>query len=706
MMMRTVLTLSIVAVLLFVSAIGWASGVTWEAERMLPVFQPVKSLDVVDVARSPGEIKLLVATLQGLVNREEPRLYMIEEEGGEGKFTWLRTLDVDYTSINPWQAIEKYRDVVKGLIVYDPTLPDTINVATTLAGIHDGVVVSPELAATLQEAPYELPVAWDLQGRFESKLEAYRWQLEELWPQANQRMLIGLSPGHPIPLPRRLPQGFDIVIQERTQERDARNRRVYQLDLTSYLREGQEGVYLRFDDAFPSDGWGPSVHQVTAIADGQVIAQFIPGSPGEQEFLYDGQRSQVSPGFGGHRFADNDRHFIYRFSPPQGTQELIVRVDMWNQFRVSASSERPPAGQPVTPFGFLRDYAVANKAMVFWLQPHTPQERALFEEILSQVEPGTPYLGWFPDDVAGEFSGVELVSRYGVYVLAADWFNNLTVFSGTHTRTHTETHTGAHAEAHIGTHAGSKVSGDEQAAPSGGRRETPQLENKIYVTLVYSEGDNLQYNQHRMRILWDDPNRGRVPLNWTSSPLLLDAAPAILDYYRETATQNDLIIAGPSGGGYFYPNVWPVDSFAEFLISTRPYLEGSGMTIPYVLNRINERNVPLSEHVAAAYADEYDPPGLFLSWENQTYSFVVADRLPVSVIRGIGSFEEGRSALAEARAGWDGQSPMFVALGLLAWSITPTDAYIMSRSLGDEFEIVLADEYFALLRQSQGLEPY
>ena len=47
---------------------------------------------------------------------------------------------------------------------------------------------------------------------------------------------------------------------------------------------------------------------------------------------------------------------------------------------------------------------------------------------MSDVEPGTPYLGWFSNDVEGEFSSVEIASRYGVYVLAADWFSNLTVF--------------------------------------------------------------------------------------------------------------------------------------------------------------------------------------------------------------------------------------------------------------------------------------
>ena len=60
--------------------------------------------------------------------------------------------------------------------------------------------------------------------------------------------------------------------------------------------------------------------------------------------------------------------------------------------------------------------------------------------------------------------------------------------------------------------------------------------------------------------------------------------------------------------------------------------------------------------------------------------------------------------LAAAKARWDGGSPLFIALGLLAWSMTPTDALILSRSLGPEFEVVLADEYLALLRQALGID--
>lgn len=650
-----------------------SDSIVWPKHQQLPSFAKVKHLDVTDIYDAPGDIKLLMATLQGIVNRKEPRIYLLENQE-EGKFTWLNDLEVPYqVQTDYWSLVKQYINEVKGMIVYDPNVPDSINVATTLAGLKDGVAVSPELAEKLKASPYNLAVLDDLRGKFKDRMDAYTWQFDHLWNQTTHRMLIGLSPNTSVRIPPGLPASFSTIAQETTQERNAKNRKVYDFDLSSYL--GKESVYLRFDDAFPQDGWGPAVHEVTVKADGAVIAHFIPGTPEEEPFLYDRQNSQLSSGSGGHRFADNDRYFVYKFTPPAGTKQLTASVDMWNQYKVSAGNVQPPSSEQKEPYGYLRDYAVANKAMVFWLDSNVPEQKALFEKILSATEPGSPYLGWFSNDVQGEFSSVEITSNHSVYVLAADWFSNMTVFSGT------------------------KVKPVEAAEAA-----RPKLENKIYVTYTFSEGDNLQYNQHRMRILWDDPNRGKVPINWTSSPLLYDGAPAILNYYRKTATKNDLLIAGPSGAGYFYPNAWPDATFPDFLKRTDTYLKKTGMTIPYVLNRVANENVPLSDFKAAAYQNLYKAPGLFLSWENRS-GVQIHNGLPESTIHGVGSAQDAKNVLADAKAKWDGKSPAFVSLGLLAWSMTPTDAVSITESLGPEYQVVPADQYFSLIRTAYDLPP-
>ena len=73
---------------------------------------------------------------------------------------------------------------VRGVIIWDPAVPATINVATTIAGVRDGIVLSPELAAQYL-TKWRLPVIEDLRGKFtgaetgSKKNDAYRWAIRE-----------------------------------------------------------------------------------------------------------------------------------------------------------------------------------------------------------------------------------------------------------------------------------------------------------------------------------------------------------------------------------------------------------------------------------------------------------------------------------------------------------------------------------------------
>nr|WP_202805617.1 GxGYxYP domain-containing protein [Actinopolymorpha alba] len=648
-----------------------ASGISWPQGQALPRFAAPKSLDVTDIVPLSGDEKLLLGTLQGLVNRTLPRVYLIGDDAanGEGRLTWLRDLKVPYAMVNDaWSLVAKYRSVIRGSIVFDPAVPDSINVATTLAGLKDGVVASPGLADKLTQE-HGVPVIEDLRGRFASRIEAYQWEFEHLWPQTTHRMLIGLPPQKDVSLPPGVPPNYTTLARASTHLHDASNRKVYEFDLKDHL--GGEGVWVRFDDAFTNDGWGPAVHEVVVRADGQVLAQFVPGTEAEDPYLFDTGNSQTSLGPPLHRFADGNRYFVYQFNPPAGTRALTLSVEMWNEYVVSVSRTEPRRPGKVG-YAYLRDYAVANRAMTFWLDPNVAEERALFERIMSEVQPNTPYLGWFAQDIAGEFGGTELCSRHGVYVLAADWFENMSVHSG----------------------AQAPILDGQGAAP-----RVP-LENKIYVTFTMSEGDNLQYNEHRLRILWDNPGRGSVPINWTTSPLLKDAAPNFLSYFQKTATRNDLLIAGPSGAGYIYPNPWPDETFNTFTRSSRKYMDATGMDIVYVLNRIDGRDVDLSESKAKAYVDDVAPRGLFLNWGGTSVTKLLPGGTPLSTIRGVGATDEAQRALADATAGWDGKSPRFVALGILSWSMTPQDLQQLAASLGAEYKVVRGDQYFDLVKRA------
>lgn len=646
-----------------------ASGVQWPDNQALPRFPAPHHLDVIDLENGPGDVSLMLSTLEGIANRTQPRIYLIEHTHDEGSYTWLNDSHIPYqVHQDPWEIVNKYYHEAKGIIIYDPNLLDSIDVATTLAGLKDGMVVSPTLAQTLTAAPYHMPVLDDLRGKFSSALDAYTWEFQNLWPQTTHRMLIGLRPTTNIQVPPDNWKDFQTVLQESKQLTDGSNRQTYTIDLSNFL--GGDAVYLRFQDAFPNDGWGPSVHQVTANADGNVIAQFTGCSQQEEQYIFDhGNSSCDLSQTNAHRFADGKSYFVYRFVPPAGTKQLTVSVDMWNQFLVSASKVAPAASSDQqVPFGYLRDYAVANHAFVFWLTASMdPNQIALFNKILAAVKPGTPYLGWFDDEPAG----VKMASQHGVYVLAADWFSNLTVWSGV-------------------------------PAPSLKIKPiaAPPLQNKVYVTFVVSDGDNLQYDEHYMRVLWDDPGRGKVPLNWSINPLLIDAAPFFLNYYQRTATSNDLLVAAPSGAGYFYPSQWPQDNLPTYLQQSNKYLRAMGTDIIYALD--TSSTMPAS--VGQAYA-QMKLNGVFYNISNQSTTSVVNGNLPVSTQLNASSDDAVVNAIQQQAANWDGKSPLFISVSLIAWNTTATDAVYIAQHLDNKYSVVRGDQFFQLTREANHLPP-
>lgn len=630
------------------------SRLEWPPNQALPAFPPPRYLEAADITQLTGDQQVLLTTLQGIVNRCEPRLYFFLS-GDNSDQTWLTTTHVPNTIVgDPLSLIGKYSDEIAGAIVYDPVVPDTINVATSLAGILGGVVATADLASQ-----YNLPILEDLRGRFSNKIDAYTWILDNYWPQLTHRLLTAISAASPTFAPG---VNWVTLLDQTTHVHDASNEATYTADLSSLL--GAQAVYVRFQDSFQNDGWGPSVQQVTVLADGNTIASFQPGTAAEQPFLYEADSSSLASG--GWRFADGTTYFIYRFVPPAGTKVLTLQVLMWNQYLVTATNTPPLV---YIPFPNLRDYIVGTQALVFWLDPELPAEAALFAQILQKVQPDTPYLGWF---VGGhEDPGVELCSQYGVVVGAADFLDNATVLGGVR----------------------APIRPFQPWVPQ------PQLQNKVYVTLTMSEGDNLQYDEHRMRTIWDDPNRGKTPLNWSISPLLLDAAPIMLNYYQSTQTPNDFLVAGPSGAGYTYPCDWPAADLPSYARRTGEYMQRTGMNVIYTLNRQDGNNIDFTAAIAQDYVNEVRPLGLLGNWVSTSYLTTPAG-LPVITQVGISTVADGQAALAAATQNWNGSSPLFVALGVLAWNMAPTDVNTLVASLGSQYEVVRADVFFELLRKT------
>jgi hypothetical protein len=147
-----------------------------------------------------------------------------------------------------------------------------------------------------------------------------------------------------------------------------------------------------------------------------------------------------------------------------------------------------------------------------------------------------------------------------------------------------------------------------------------------------------------------------VPINWTTSPLLIDVAPAMLNYYQRTASANDLFIAGPSGAGYINPTPRPDATSPIYTSQTARYMAATGMNTVYVLNSVDGKDVPLSMSEAQGYINDVKPKGIMIHWADHTETTVLNGTTPQSVIRGTGDVDEAKTAIADASAKWKGKS--------------------------------------------------
>jgi hypothetical protein len=155
---------------------------------------PAKTLIVCDISRERTDVRMLIYSLQGLVNRKQPRLYCISVPNDD---LWLANLktrgDITATDVDakPLDLVTRFRDSFKGVIITDPFLPASKNLATMIAGVQDGLVVSPRLAKELN-----LPVLMDLRGKWKTSFDAYQWAFDNLWPKLNHHVLACAYPDH------------------------------------------------------------------------------------------------------------------------------------------------------------------------------------------------------------------------------------------------------------------------------------------------------------------------------------------------------------------------------------------------------------------------------------------------------------------------------------------------------------------------------
>src|SRR5258708_6222713 len=344
----------------------------------------------------------------------------------------------------------------------------------------------------------------------------------------------------------------------------------------------------------------------------------------------------------------------------------------------------------------LRPFLVASNSFIYWLDPRNIlpdlkaggiSEACLMHKILRAFPAGTAHLGWFID----EGVGTTFASLSAHPVLASDYLSNMEIWASV------------------------PVSSSSEPVPAQ-KITPPQLDTrKIYISFTISEGDNLQYNQERLLNLWQDPARGNIPIGWTISPALIEAAPTIANYFRETATEKDALIAGPSGAGYMYPSFWPSSQLPFFLKRTGRLMQEMMIETLEVLDANILQNLPLAlrafffgsgmalidrekQHLFAQNLSAFDVKGILSGGGQKRASWKTVSDLPIYQNAGIVNSDD--VTLSYIRACTHSvPRPYFLNLYVVAWTMTPSDLQQVTRALSDEYEIVTPVTLLTFLKE-------
>jgi hypothetical protein len=81
------------------------------------------------------------------------------------------------------------------------------------------------------------------------------------------------------------------------------------------------------------------------------------------------------------------------------------------------------------------------------------------------------------------------------------------------------------------------------------------LQGKNFLIFYVGDYDASSWITQRTPTIWDDKNRGKLPLMWCISPVLMERVPMVMHNFRKTATPNDYFAAADNGAGYLMPGM-------------------------------------------------------------------------------------------------------------------------------------------------------
>jgi hypothetical protein len=221
---------------------------------------------------------------------------------------------------------------------------------------------------------------------------------------------------------------------------------------------------------------------------------------------------------------------------------------------------------------------------------------------------------------------------------------------------------------------------------------------KTYVSFLVSDGDSLGHNQQVLRPRhWDNPARGSIPMGISISPWLSIFAPRIYDFYVRTLSPTDVLLAGPSGAGYFYPQF--ESQLDLHLEKTRRLMNYTGLRAVWILD--NGYLASPSQLIVQQYVDALQPSAIFADYGGYVVpnppALSFAGGVPVVHAMWVTGMDGTTERIGLAASTFPGQ-PAFVLVALQTGRMSYSDAREVMERLGPSYEAVRPDRFVGLIK--------
>ncbi|HEX4211757.1 MAG TPA: hypothetical protein VIA06_00345 [Candidatus Dormibacteraeota bacterium] len=164
-------------------------------------FSTPRSVEWADATGLDSQDMLTAISVEGVYNaaQQPSRLYLLQSPNDSSSLGEVpSSVHVSQLQVPAQQGLlqtllDRYRGFVKGAVVDDPSNPDTVNLASTMAGLDHAIVIDPSQES--MAAAVGIPVVFSFDTSdftADTPAETYQWGVDNLLARANDHLLVML----------------------------------------------------------------------------------------------------------------------------------------------------------------------------------------------------------------------------------------------------------------------------------------------------------------------------------------------------------------------------------------------------------------------------------------------------------------------------------------------------------------------------------